>query len=263
MYDYHTHSNFSYDHIGGNSIDELVRAAISAGLDEIAITDHYDPNFPADEAALDFPAYKRQIAIAREKYKDQICVIAGIELGIRPGQTMESCRAEVLSWPYDFVIASVHSAGEHPIHRPSYRAGKTPLEAIRFYYEWVLTCVEEYSDFDVFGHLNVIERYAEGIPDESEYMDCVEAVLAALVAKGKGIEINTSNYRYGQERTIPTLSMLKLYKELGGQIVTTGSDSHGIKFVGRDLDKAEALLKAAGFKYVTTYRARVPSFRPL
>ncbi|MDR3072647.1 MAG: histidinol-phosphatase HisJ family protein [Clostridiales Family XIII bacterium] len=263
MFDYHTHSNFSYDHIGGSSMEELVCTAIEVGLDEIAITDHYDPNFPADEANLDFPAYKKQLLELKETYKDRIRVVPGIELGIRPGATLQSCSDEIVSFPYEFVIASVHSAGDHPIHRQSFREGRTDLESVIFYYEWTLECIKAYDNFDVLGHINVIDRYLPTDPEESLYIDCIEAIFRVLIEKGKGIEINTSNYRYGQVRTIPTLSMLKLYRSLGGEIVTTGSDSHGVRYIGKNLSDAQELLRAAGFTHLTTFENRMPVFRTL
>jgi histidinol-phosphatase (PHP family) len=159
MYDYHIHSNFSYDHRGGSSIEEITLAAIALGLKEIALTDHFDPNFPADQADLDFPEYKRELLRVKELYKTKIRLVPGIELGLRVGDTISSCAREIASWQYEFVIASVHSAGEHPIHMPAYREERSTIDAVLFYYETVLDCIKSFDNFDVLGHVNVIERY--------------------------------------------------------------------------------------------------------
>ncbi len=43
MYDYHVHTDFSD---GKNTLDEMLEAAKQAGLEAVAITDHFDPNDP-------------------------------------------------------------------------------------------------------------------------------------------------------------------------------------------------------------------------
>ena len=55
----------------------------------------------------------------------------------------------------------------------------------------------------------------------------------------------------------------KPLKELGGEIITIGSDAHTTKDVGAEYDKARELLKETGFKYFTTFTNRKPDFKKL
>jgi histidinol-phosphatase (PHP family) len=90
-------------------------------------------------------------------------------------------------------------------------------------------------------------------------MDMIEVILKKLIDAGKGIEINTSSFRYGMgERTTPTPGILKRYVELGGEIVTTGSDAHRVRDMGYMLDFAEQMIRNAGLNYIATFKARKP-----
>ena len=84
-----------------------------------------------------------------------------------------------------------------------------------------------------------------------------------LIANGKGIEINTAGWKYGLPFAHPHQDVLKRYKELGGEIITVGSDAHRPEHVGYDFYKVGDLLKECGFKYYTEFKARKPIFRQL
>ena len=43
---------------------------------------------------------------------------------------------------------------------------------------------------------------------------------------GKGIELNTGGFKYGLGHPNPCEDIIKRYKELGGEIITLGSDAH-------------------------------------
>jgi histidinol-phosphatase (PHP family) len=101
------------------------------------------------------------------------------------------------------------------------------------------------------------------LPDEDLSIGAVELIFKEVIAKGKGIEINTSDVRYGQKTTIPTLGMLKRYRALGGEIVTIGSDSHGVRYIGEGISRGQELLREAGFTYQATYENRKPIFHKI
>ena len=122
---------------------------------------------------------------------------------------------------------------------------------------YMLDCLKKYKDYDVVGHFNVIDRYTDRIPDPSVYMDLVEEILRVVVSDGKGLEINTSSFRYGMgERTTPAKEILRLYKELGGEIITIGSDAHKPKDLGYYFDHAVEMIKDTGINYLATYEQR-------
>ena len=86
----------------------------------------------------------------------------------------------------------------------------------------------------------------------------IQETLRLLVSTGKGLEINTSGYRQGLGKTIPVLGIIKRYYQLGGKIVTLGSDAHQAQDVASDFDVAMDILTSIGFQYFAFYRERQP-----
>lgn len=264
MFDYHNHSNFSDD--GVVSMEDMVEAGYKAGLSEIAITDHFDPDYPDLNFpfTLEFDDYHKELERVQAQFKGKIKVIKGIEIGIQHGKTLEACRAAAKAYPYDFIIGSFHCSGGCDLFSPNYFAGKSPEEAYIDFYEYTYNCLKEYKDYDVVGHINIIDRYTPSIPPNNVYMDIVEEILKLIINDGKGLEINTSSFRYGLgQRTTPAIEILQLFKDLGGEIVTTGSDAHATKDTNYKLDYALHMLKKVGLNYVTTFEKRKPTFNKI
>jgi histidinol-phosphatase (PHP family) len=260
MYDYHTHSFFSGD--SDEPLEAMVSRAVSLGIKEYAVTDHYDPNYcnEAFNFGLDLAGYTKELERVAKKYSSDIKLIKGIELGIQHDVT-EDCLATTAAYPFDFVIGSFHCAEGFEICEPEYCLERTPEELYRGFYGYMLQCLELYKDYDVLGHFNVIDRYAGEIPDDEVYGDLSLAIVQRLVDDGKGMEINTSSFRYGMgERTTPTADILRLYAQMGGEIVTIGSDAHRVRDVGYMLDRAVLMAKEAGMKYLATFENREVKF---
>ena len=115
----------------------------------------------------------------------------------------------------------------------------------------------------MYGHLDYIARY---VPNQSvpfsyrDYSDLIDAILKSIIEDGKGIEMNMSGYRYGLGMPNPCPDILKRYRELGGEIITVGSDAHTPENVGLRFEKAGEHLVQAGFKYYTVWKERKPVF---
>jgi histidinol-phosphatase (PHP family) len=260
MYDYHTHSFFSAD--SDEPLEVMVNRAVSLGIKEYAVTDHYDPNYrnEAFNFGLDLTGYTKELERVAKKYSSDIKLLKGIEIGIQHDAT-EDCLAMISAYPFDFVIGSFHCAEGFDISEPEYCLKRAPEDLYRGFYGYMLQCLELYKDYDVLGHFNVIDRYAGEIPDDDAYSDLAEAIVKRLVDDGKGMEINTSSFRYGMgERTTPTADILKLYVKTGGEIITIGSDAHRARDVGYMLDRAVLMAKEAGIKYLATFEKREVTF---
>lgn len=263
MYDYHTHSFFSDD--SDTPIEDMIEAAIFKGVKEMAITDHYDPGYPDPDFPflIDFDKYLETLLNVEKKYANQIKIIKGIELGIQNGETMDLINKAAKALPYDFIIGSVHAIDHIDLYK-SYFGGDRPAhEGLKRCYEYVYECLTEFKDFDVMGHINIIDRYVpnQEIPSYAPYMDHIEAILKLLIENGKGIEFNASCFRYLKDgRTTPSKEILTLYKDLGGEILTYGSDAHVTKDIVDHYDFVMDLFRNIGFKYLTTFEKRKPSF---
>lgn len=259
MYDYHIHTSHSDD--CSSDMEDMILSACDKGFREIAITDHIDLEYPDSNIpfSLDIPAYHRALEYDQLKYKDRIKIVKGIEVGIQDFVSKENSDL-VRSYPYDFVIGSFHAAEGRDLWTGSYYRGKTALQCYRDFFSYTYKCLKAYKDYDILGHINLVARYKKFIPPEqveqSEYLDLVEDILKLVIEDGKGIEVNTSCFRYETSQMYPSVEMLTLYKQLKGEIITIGSDAHFPEHIGYEFKYVIDLLESLGFKYLATYGQR-------
>ena len=261
MFDYHMHSRVSFD--GHASGLDMALAAKAAGLKEICFTDHidYDPLEQMGVMAFDTDVYNNE-------YNDLEVPGLLIRRGMEFGMTVdnrEQFRQDLARRPFDFVLGSIHFVDDLDVYFPPFWEGKTVFQAERRYLETTLDCVKLHDDFDVLAHLTYIGKARHHIDPRSvpygEHREIVEEILKTLVAKGKGLEINTS----GMDRCggfLPTEDFVRRFKELGGEIVTIGTDSHDTDRVGQYSFEVCDMLKDI-FGYVCTFAERKPIFHKL
>jgi histidinol-phosphatase (PHP family) len=167
---------------------------------------------------------------------------------------------------FDFVIGSSHTVnGKNPYYREFFEE-ETEESAILKYFESILENVKNITNYCVYGHLDYIMRFCPKQNHDfklSDYYDLFSEILKTIVNNEKGIEVNTSGLRYGLKYPRPHPEILKLYKQLGGEIITIGSDSHSPETVGFAFYFVTDLLKSIGFKYYSTFKAMRPDFHLL
>lgn len=260
--DYHMHSNFSDD--SDEKMEDMIKSAIDKGLSHIAVTDHVDFLYPDPEFPfmIDYDEYRKAFYELKDKYCGKIDMSFGVEMGFQP------CAEKIIKdfldeKEFDFVIGSTHCVGGLEMYGDSFYKGKTKEEAFTEYFEDVLNSVKTYPVFNVYGHMDYVNRYG-GYEDKSlsyfDYKDIIDEILKELISRGKGLDFNTSGYRYGIGYAHPQKEILRTYKALGGEIITTGSDAHKKEDVAADFDAAYGLLSELGFKYVTVFKDKKPHF---
>ncbi len=263
--DFHMHSNFSGD--SQSSLGHMVHGAVAKGLNTICFTDHNDPSFPylqGEEGMfdLDTERYLECLKSTADLYKDKIDIRRGVEIGIQ-SHIYEELSEYIRRYPFDFVIGSSHLClGTDPYH-PVFWEGRSLKDGLTVYFEDIRKNVYHFSDYDVYGHLDYIVRYAPGKNKDfyfSDYSDILEDILKKIISDGKGIEVNSAGFRQGLGAPNPCAEILKLYHFLGGEIITTGSDAHNPEDIASDFDKTEALLVNCGFRYYTIFKNRKPEF---
>lgn len=110
----------------------------------------------------------------------------------------------------------------------------------------------------------MIKRYDKaGIYPFAKVKPIAAGILKTVISDGKGIEVNTSSHRYGLTDSMPSTELLQLYRDLGGSIVTIGSDSHSPAHLGGYLLEAEERLMALGFRNFCTYQSMQPVFHTI
>lgn len=263
--DYHLHSSFSGD--SEADMEEMIKHAIDLGLKEICFTEHMDYDFPISEETpagcfeLNVDSYLYDLLTIRDKYVKDITVKFGMELGLQP-QTAKMNYAAAAGQQFDFIIGSIHVVDGMDVYKDSdYFKGKTDEEAYRRYFDAMYENLKLFSDFDVVGHLDYVVRYGQAKDANysyAKYSDILDKILRQILEMGKGIELNTSAIRAGLKEFNPCMDILKRYKELGGEIITVGSDAHRVENMGERFDLAEKVLKDAGFEYYTTFSSRRP-----
>ena len=260
--DFHNHTNFSAD--CNSTPESMIEKAIDLGLSYLCITDHMDPDMHC--AGLDFTfdlnQYFDKHLELKERYKNQITLLTGIELGLQP-HISETLSDILNSGTFDFVIGSAHVCDQMDPYFPEYWEGKTEHEGTHRYFEYILECIEAFQNFDVFGHIDYVVRYG---PTKAEnysyqkYKEIIDEILKSLVSKNIGLELNTAGLKYGLGFAHPHTDIIKRYKELGGEIITVGSDGHLPEHLAYDFDKVPSILKACGFEYYTMFKNRKPEF---
>lgn len=263
LIDYHIHSHFSSD--SSTSIGEIVKSALSKNISEIAITDHFEPI--STDRNCDYYDPKQQyveLEKVRDKYSKVIRIRRGIELG-QPHRFIEESLQVLDNNTFDFVLASAHK-NEEDIDVGMRDYMNEDVDKIMHNYLDELLALAQSDMYDCIGHLDLVKRYAarQGvIVSLMKYRDRVEEILKAIIQKGKGIEVNTSGLRDASHLCMPDLDILSLYRGLGGEIITIGSDSHRAIDVGEGVIHAVDLLKDAGFNYITVFDERRPMFTPI
>ncbi len=257
-YDCHLHSNFSGD--SDTPPEEQIKKALSMGLHGICFTDHHDYDVVSDiDFELDIPAYMEEISRLKELYEGKIEILTGIELGIQL-HIGDYLKKLVDTYPFDLVIGSMHFIdGLDPYYDQYFTLhGKN---AYRRFFEKTLERIENVKCYDTLGHLDYVIRYgaAHGLTySYSEYSDVIDAILKRLISDGKAPEINSGGLARGLSQPNPGKEVILRYRELGGEVVTIGSDAHTPAEMGFRFEECAELLRNCGFEYYGVYKKRIP-----
>lgn len=267
--DCHLHSSHSGD--SDTPMEEMVLQGISQGLTTMCFTEHNDFGYPdspemsGDMFLLNTDSYLYDLARLKEKYADKIRLLFGVELGLQT-EVMRQNAIFSKSHEFDFIIGSSHVCHGQDPYYPDFFQGRSEEEAYREYFESILENIKKFSNFDVYGHLDYVVRYGPNKDRDysyEKYKDIFDEILKLLLDKGKGIELNTKGIQKGMRDFHPCTGVLKRYRELGGEIITIGSDSHDAYHIGEAFDRAADVLKECGFHYYTIFEKRSPEFHRL
>lgn len=262
--DFHLHTDFSGD--SSTPAAAQIERAISLGMPCICITDHHDMDIvsPCD-FTLNLPAYFLAMKELCTRYQDKIQIEIGIELGLQ-NHIAQKLLETSNQYSFDYIIGSCHFIDGFDPYYPEFFQGKSEKEAYRRFFEVTLHRVQNLDCFDSLGHLDYVVRYGPNKNRQYRYRDyqeLIDAILITLIRKGKALECNTGGFHYGLGHPNPCEDILCRYRELGGELLTVGSDAHTPEYIGFAFDRTRELLKSCGFSYYTVYHQRLPKFLPL
>lgn len=267
--DIHLHSSFSGD--SETPMEAMIQAGIQKGLHHMCFTEHLDldyPYHPEDfvDFSLDDDSYRQTFLTLRDKYHPQIELLFGIELGLQP-HLKEAYSQLLKKHPFDFVIGSSHTAhGEDPYYTASFFQNRSEREAYTLYFTSILENLDAFSDIDTYGHIDYVVRYG---PNRNKnytyemYGEVLDQILKALIQKGIGMEVNSGGLKYALGQPNPCEEIIRRYRQLGGKIITIGSDAHSPEYLAYEFPKISEILKNCGFTHYTIFRQRTPVFLPL
>lgn len=273
--DYHVHSDFSSD--STTPMEQMIEQAIQLGLSRICFTDHMDYDYPKvgnHDFIFNLNNYKEKLNIMKELYGKQIEILTGIELGLQP-HLAKQLLSLVNSNSFDFIIGSSHVVDHVDPYYPEFWGNRSKEEGIRRYFESIIENCKTFQGFHVYGHIDYIIRYVpshlikngnSGIKADYNYMDyadLLDEILKTLISCGKGIELNTAGLKYGLGYPHPKIEVLRRYKELGGELITIGSDAHKSEHLCYDFQLVPDLLKGIGFHYYATFKQGSPVYEKL
>lgn len=275
--DYHIHSEYSDDSV--EPMENIIKSAIEKNISEICFTDHVDYDIKLDhdifnqmndeERAknekvlnVDYPNYFEEIETLINKYKNRIIIKKGLEFGMQV-HTVEKFQNLFGSYDLDFVILSCHQADNKEFWNYDYQNGKTEDEYNLGYYQEIYKCIHLYNDYSVLGHLDLIQRYNKTIYPFEKTKEIITEILKKVIMENKGIEVNTSSFAYKLKDLTPARDILSLYHQMGGKIITIGSDAHKAENVGSHISLIQQELKNIGFSHFCTFDKMKPVFHEL
>lgn len=251
--DYHLHSRFSLD--GMQTMEEACSKAIELGVSELCFTDHLEF---ADNYWINYADYQRSIEKVRQKFNNQLTIKSGLEVGFDK-RAQPQIETYLKDKKFDFLIGSMHRVEELDLFNGDFFKGKEIRIAIHEYFQALLERIK-ISDFSVLGHITLFKRFFKQLGVNvsdfvwSDYDEIIRALLQALITQGKGIELNMR---------VPLIDLdfriLRLYQELGGEIITLGSDAHHVRTMQVMKEGFEAL-RASGYRYYCLFEKRKPIF---
>ena len=265
--DYHMHSRVSPD--AAASMIEMAEAAIRQGLQEICFTDHVEPirfGTTVPRENYDWEPMIAEFHAARTAVGDRITLRLGAELGdaVWGLQRMEAMLAKAPA--LDFTIGSIHTLSGRMGGRDLYFLAPRDQTEIRDCLEDYLMQVKklvQWGKFQVLGHLTLPLRYlnqGRGLDASFDgFEEQIGEIFQILISKGLGIELNTNR----GSTPLPDEKWLRLYREMGGEIITLGTDAHSPGYVGRAIREGQDLLRACGFRRFCTFRHGGPVWHEL
>lgn len=259
--DSHVHSTQSPD--GESTLSEMAEKAAELGIKHLTITDHLDVNdYYKPEYSLEEKVRQSGLLVPKliEEYKGRIDIHFGVELG-QPLQDLKLTERLLDTYRYEFIIGSLHNIrGYEDFYFLDYRK-EDPYGLLKLYFE-ELSEMAEWGGFDVLGHLTYPLRYIQGDYgikiDMERFLPVIEKIFLTLIKNNKGIEINTSGLRQKIGVTLPDEFYIRRYRELGGEIITLGSDAHRTEDLGKGIAEGVALAKKCGFSEIYYYDHRKP-----
>ncbi len=246
---FHTHSTFCD---GLNTPEEMVRQALGLGFFALGFSGHMDP-----DVYMDWDAYAAEVRRLQAAYAGQLDILLGAEL--------DNAWDPATCADAEFVIGSTHYIpvdGEllcvdNTAHiladgcREHFGGDWYALS--QAYYEFEAQVVER-TGCTFVGHFDLVTRFNDELrtldEDDPRYLGPAAEAMEHLARHGVPFEINCGAFnRRRKAEMYPRRSLLRVLRELGGQILIT-SDAHQRELLAGGFDEAVRRAIECGFTHV-------------
>lgn len=264
--DLHTHTDNSFD--GNHSATYMCENACMNGIRALAFTDHLEMDAFLKKS-FDRTAIQSffETARARSAFKGKLIVCVGAELG-QPVYDVEASDRLINMMKYDFVLGSIHNLPDmEDFYFMDFSDESVDyIHLLEQYFEWELK-LAQWDGFDSLAHLTYPLRYIVGkygkTVDMHRFDEIIDEILLTLIRNKKSLEINTAGLRQPIGEMSPNESIVKRYKQLGGEYITVGSDAHFAEHLGAGIEQAYQMALKCGFDKVALYQNRTPTLIPI
>ena len=258
--DVHTHSFYSFD--GIDLLKDIIAGAHAKGVAFYGVSEHADYEIYLKHGAsmhriLEEDKYFHEARHLQEDYAGVMNVLVGAEFGYSPDpRVCEGYQKFIEKHAPDFIVNSVHSykGDDYYDGAPYQNEDGSPRDIKVTYEEYldlVLDSVNAPYHYDIIGHIGYADRFApSGSPHMTfaEYGDKMDAILKAIIEKGKILEVNGKR---GLEGMLPSDEIIRRYFALGGRNVSYASDTHTVAGICNDRERIVEYLKEVGFTHLT------------
>jgi histidinol-phosphatase (PHP family) len=242
------------------NIERMTKEALNRKMKLIYVADHFELNQkPGHDMTFDLDEYRKEIQRVNRKING-IEVLAGLELGAEKSQ-FERFESIIKDSSLDMIILSTHKVNGVYLSDEKFYSEKHTLKIYEEYYSQILDNIRSFDNFDVVGHLDLIDKFKDRYYIDlefSKYKNIVVDIIKEIIKRDKALEINTAGYHNILGRPYPKMEILTMYKRFGGEKIIIGSDAHIPDLIGYNHKLVINSLKNIGFSNISIYRKRIP-----
>ncbi len=256
--DLHTHTDSSQD--GNHPVDLMAQTAADNGIEAVAFTDHCEVDvFFSSGFDKRVERSHKEVSRAKKDFEGKIEILRGIELAEAHYDTALSEKI-LADHDYDVVIGSLHNLRNMPdFYDFETFDGLDTVALMNEYFDELLNLLQ-WGNFDILAHITYPFRYIFNhcgyVEDINKYKNKVDEILKLCAEKDKALEINMGGLKYPINLPSPNIDTVKRYKELGGKLISVGSDSHYAERIGFGIPNAYEMAREAGFKSIAKFNNR-------
>lgn len=255
--DMHIHSTFSWD--SEMEVDKIIELTKENEISFIGLAEHLDFHSQHKKSYM-FYNYNDCF----QKIQSIKKLFPKISMGIEAGEPY-LYKAEYEKYlenkKFDFIMGSVHWIDDmSPVEDRYFYKYSTVEDAYKKYFEEEFKLVN-YGNFDIVAHLTLVHRNGKKFESDFSYIKYkkeIDDILKVIIKKNIALEVNCSGLRMAAGELIPDEEIIKAYLDLGGDLITVGSDSHRYNQLFFGLNKAYELFERLKIDDIVIYKERKP-----